>query len=417
MGFYNITGWSGGCRRPLTYNLRPGQFRISSRPSFWGSPRRTTVINNYRGGCYGNCDQNGWGMPKWLSWTMGFGMISQMLGGIMETFFPHKVDGAGGEGGNKTELTEAQQHDLTLYTNHPSIKDNYTILGPKSDGSYMLINKKDNNKTEECKNYKELEAKLKNIIDGGKPATEVTGGGTESATNSGKAQGYIEALLNGAENEHNVTGSFENGKYVLSYKLADGTTAKVEYDEYDKFKTAAKNCIETGDPAKSKLTTETVSVTKAGEEQEKEEIVDNVAGSRRNLTVRKGTVPNGWYKATADQTIGEELYKDFVTSRQKGERASRHIAHTIINKKGGSINDYNFEKFEKALIAANPSVFDKDGNFVEGFNKDSLNKLDIPSKAILDRDYKNTSKNNHSDQQTKTINNNFYNNFANQAYK
>ena len=52
MGYYGITGWSGGGRRPINYGLKAGQFRMTK----YNIPQNTTIINNnisvggYRGG-------------------------------------------------------------------------------------------------------------------------------------------------------------------------------------------------------------------------------------------------------------------------------------------------------------------------------------------------------------------------------
>ena len=52
MGMYSITGWSGGGRRPLTYNLKAGQFRGMGRVNVY--PSKTTIVNNnFIGGGYG----------------------------------------------------------------------------------------------------------------------------------------------------------------------------------------------------------------------------------------------------------------------------------------------------------------------------------------------------------------------------
>ena len=50
MGQYGITGWSGGARVPLTYNLKAGQMRGMGRSYIF--PNNTYVNNNFYGSNY-----------------------------------------------------------------------------------------------------------------------------------------------------------------------------------------------------------------------------------------------------------------------------------------------------------------------------------------------------------------------------
>ena len=102
MGMYSITGWSGGGRRPLTYNLKAGQFRGMGRVNV--VPSQTTIINNnIIGGGYGiynnhQCCNNS--TPKWMNWMMGIGIGTSLLGGILNMFGiggGNSVEGAGGK--------------------------------------------------------------------------------------------------------------------------------------------------------------------------------------------------------------------------------------------------------------------------------------------------------------------------------
>ncbi len=108
MGNYGITGWSGGSRQSLTYNLKAGQFRGMGRVNVF--PSKTTIINNnIIGGGYGvytdhHCCDNG--TPKWMNWMMGIGMGTTLLGGILNMF---GIGGGGGSvegaGGKEPETT------------------------------------------------------------------------------------------------------------------------------------------------------------------------------------------------------------------------------------------------------------------------------------------------------------------------
>lgn len=110
MGMYSITGWSGGGRRPLTYNLKAGQFRGMGRVNVY--PSKTTIVNNnFIGGGYGmynnyECCNNS--TPKWMNWMMGIGIGSTLLGGILGMFGiggnngSEQIEGAGGKEPEKT---------------------------------------------------------------------------------------------------------------------------------------------------------------------------------------------------------------------------------------------------------------------------------------------------------------------------
>ena len=114
MSVYNITGWSGGGRRPLTYNLRAGQFRNMGGCNIFGTPTRTVINNNFGGYGY-ECDcgyNNGGGVPSWMQWMMGGGMVMNFLGQMMSAIFPGKESkGTEGKGG----LTDDQNSKLAAY--------------------------------------------------------------------------------------------------------------------------------------------------------------------------------------------------------------------------------------------------------------------------------------------------------------
>jgi len=137
MSVYNITGWSGGGRRPLTYNLRAGQFRNMGGCNVFGMPTRTVINNNF-GGCGYNYDcgcNSGSRVPSWMQWCMGGGMVMNFLGNMMSALFPGKE--STGTDGKGATLTEGQLTDLALYKQLAK-DNNCTILGPRSDGSYYF---------------------------------------------------------------------------------------------------------------------------------------------------------------------------------------------------------------------------------------------------------------------------------------
>lgn len=114
MGIYDITGWSGGGRRPINYGLKAGQFRGMGRVNVF--PSSTTIVNNNiigGGGCYSNsydCGCNNGGSNKFMNWMMGIGLGSTLLGGILSMFGiggGQKTEGAGG----KEEKAEVKKEE------------------------------------------------------------------------------------------------------------------------------------------------------------------------------------------------------------------------------------------------------------------------------------------------------------------
>ena len=133
MGMYSITGWSGGGRRPLTYNLKAGQFRGMGRVNVY--PSKTTIVNNnFIGGGYGmynnyECCNNS--TPKWMNWMMGIGIGSTLLGGILSMFGiggnngSQQIEGAGGR--------EPQTRQGDTPTQDPTQTKEYKELNTKLD--------------------------------------------------------------------------------------------------------------------------------------------------------------------------------------------------------------------------------------------------------------------------------------------
>ena len=136
MGYYGITGWSGGGRRPINYGLKAGQFRTGKYNIF----ENKTVINNnvftggymggYNYGCYNTpyCNNS---TPSWMKWMMGLGIGTSFLGGILSMFGGMRNSEAGG-------VTDSQ--DETDVKRQPKDKD--PLAGLKEafpDGKFVKI--------------------------------------------------------------------------------------------------------------------------------------------------------------------------------------------------------------------------------------------------------------------------------------
>lgn len=103
MSNYGITGWSGGGRRPITNNLRAGQFRQMGVPR--NASSNIFINNNF--GCMGSyndayfdgcCGNNDSGMSKFEKWMLGLGIGGGFLGCILGAFGKGKSEGAGDTG-------------------------------------------------------------------------------------------------------------------------------------------------------------------------------------------------------------------------------------------------------------------------------------------------------------------------------
>lgn len=138
MGYYGITGWSGGGRRPINYGLKAGQFRTGKYNVF----QNKTVINNnifaggYGGFNYGYYDQqccgSGSSTPKWMNWMMGIGLGTSLLGGIFSLFGGEKTEG-GGETPEAKPETDEFASAKTLYPDWRFAKEGDTYYAVKGE--------------------------------------------------------------------------------------------------------------------------------------------------------------------------------------------------------------------------------------------------------------------------------------------
>lgn len=125
MSNYGITGWSGGGRRPITNNLRAGQFRQMGVPR--NASSNIFINNNF--GCMGSyngayfddcCGNNDSGMSKFEKWMMGLGISGGFLGGILGAFGKGKSEGAGDTSETKTDefagLKELYKNDKFTFS-------------------------------------------------------------------------------------------------------------------------------------------------------------------------------------------------------------------------------------------------------------------------------------------------------------
>ena len=229
MGMYNITGWSGGGRRPLTYNLKAGQFRSLGGANIFGFPG-TTVINNNFGKGYGGYgfghDCGNTGMPKWMAWCMGGGMIMQMFGQMLGAIFPGR-DGAGGTvGGADQNKVATDKANMQSYAN--SYKDSCTISAQyNTDGTFkgFIITDKETKQrhTVDSGSVDDLQAKLQELYDGDSKAPDTAT--TKYPKEVGKA---LVTTLKAIKPDANINYNHETGKFEYNNKEYDYEGLKAE---------------------------------------------------------------------------------------------------------------------------------------------------------------------------------------------
>ena len=240
---YDITGWSGGTRVPLTYNLKAGQLRGARGINVFPS---NTVINNYgcnhMSGCYDDGASSD--MPKWMQWLMGFGFGSQLLGGIFSMFC-----GGGGPRASKSAASDnkgvlSAADTQTLAGLRSDFGDYVKIGDPYGDGSITVKDKE----TGAMTRYADLNA-VKIALES-KYANKASDGNNPSTKNAEVVETgmkrYVSEKSNGGNDAHDIICEYKNGKYVLKYTDDDGKRQTYVCNEETEFKHAVDNVINYG---------------------------------------------------------------------------------------------------------------------------------------------------------------------------
>ena len=232
MGYYGITGWSGGGRRPINYGLKAGQFRTGKYNVF----QNKTVINNnifaggYGGFNYGYYDQqccgSGSSTPKWMNWMMGIGLGTSLLGGIFSLFGGEKTEG-GGETPEAKPETDEFASAKTLYPEWRFAKEGDTYYAVKGEtqltgtsvndllGQIGQINDED----------EETGPKQPEVVEQGPkvPEQQTLTELEQKYLNDTEASGYSPVKFDGANLSDifsNLTGVFDYGKGIGDFANA-----------------------------------------------------------------------------------------------------------------------------------------------------------------------------------------------------
>ena len=182
-----IIPWSGGTRTPITYGLRPGQFRNTRVNVF---PNQTIINNNIGNfgtyGYYDDCCGGGGNKMGWFDWTMLGGMGLNFFGNLLGCVFGGSSKKSEGPGDTPTPRSDLDLKNLNaLYK-----ADGYTIV-QNEDGSFTAKKKgepaitgKDRAELESLLNdaMKKPEAVVQPIVtEEGDGASDVAGAGNTPA--------------------------------------------------------------------------------------------------------------------------------------------------------------------------------------------------------------------------------------------
>jgi len=363
---YGITGWSGGTRVPLTYNLKAGQLRGARGINVFPS---NTVINNYgcnhMSGCYDDGASSD--MPKWMQWLMGFGFGSQLLGGVFSMFC-----GGGGprasksaESDNKGVLSAADTQ--TLAGLRSDFGDYVKIGDPYGDGSITVKDKE----TGAMTRYADLNA-VKIALES-KYANKASDGNNPSNKNAEVVETgmkrYVSEKSNGGKDPHNIICEYKNGKYELKYTDDDGKRQTYVCDEETEFKHAVDNVIDHGSHVDKKDGNASAVVDKnsstSGKVDEKEvtadkdsdKTIDNDNGvDDGNVSVDNSGIPkpedidNFKSKYDASALVGLDIAVDNGIIKISGKTA---------NNKDIDISATSWENAESKLEELDPSIKQK----------------------------------------------------------
>lgn len=310
MGIYDITGWSGGGRRPINYGLKAGQFRGMGRVNVF--PSSTTIVNNniIGGGCYSNsydcgCNSGG-GSNKFMNWMLGIGLGSTLLGGILSMF------GIGG--GGKTEGAGGKEEV----------------------------------KAEVKQEVKKEEPKESNKLDQARKTLDSLG--------MTKDKGYTVSVD-------------EDGKITYHYNK-DGidVEADIVTDLIDKIN-KAKNKDNTPTQILNEVSddVETPAATS-------QDIQTGSGGNKPNTAARTGTgSPAGWYRAVNDGQELKAEKAQLEAAQKSGKNPAQELVNNLLGTKLGNVlTDADKKELLATVIKKNPSVFNQDGTLKAGADVSKL---------------------------------------------
>lgn len=121
-------------------------------------------------------------------------------------------------------------------------------------------------------------------------------------------------------------------------------------------------------------------------------VEDNNKGNGGGSAKKVGNSPAGWYRATSDgkEAVSGLTVADLKKSETQDKKcAARYVLDQLLKTKftgKAELNENQKAKLLNEIIKKNPSVFDGMGRLKEG--TDVLSKLDVPSKAWIEKNIK-----------------------------
>ena len=195
---YDMNGWQSGPRRPITYNLRPGQMRGMGRVKVGPGD---VIVNNIftspnNGMVCHYCDESS-GIPTWAKIAMGVGGGFSAIGTLMEA-----LGGGGGEtegaGGEKTQpqttkLSKFEQAQQAI----KMLGKEYSVSSDADGNITYAYTDKDGNRYE-GKNIGELNQKILDAANEKKATKEVKTENKTTATDNSNKTTTTNELKDGA---------------------------------------------------------------------------------------------------------------------------------------------------------------------------------------------------------------------------
>ena len=253
MGIYDMNGWQGGPRRPITYNLRPGQMRGMGKVQY--APNQTVINNIFNG--YGNsygmdCCNNSNSIPKWMQWTMGIGGAMSAVGTFMAALGGNEeTEGAGGEKTQPqtTKLSKFEQAQQAIKT----LGKEYSVSSD-ADGNITYVYTDKDGTRYEGKNIGELNQKILEAADEKKAAKEVKAENKTQTEQTEKTETITPRLftdMTGLDSEEEVLAKYKEVTGANAVKIddisADSITLSSVSDKGNNTNMAGRLNIKTAD--------------------------------------------------------------------------------------------------------------------------------------------------------------------------
>lgn len=196
-----------------------------------------------------------------------------------------------------------------------------------------------------------------------------------------------------------------NDKYMAitkDNKRIKADTVEELMDAIDEYIAEGKGGVE-----KPEAKPEEVAQPDAVDETAEEAVEEEGGDDGTPAPARRVHVPDGWNRTNAKSFLDKDAIhpdakydkdkkdNEFYSNRQRillenknGKNAADITIDLLLKNNNLTISDDKQKELRKALIDANPSIYDGDGKLVKGVNAETLNtKLDLPDATVLKNTY------------------------------